>query len=97
MTERDRILETLRGALPDLRRRWPIRSLALFGSIVRGEAGSDSDLDVLVDFEQPIGLSAFISLEAALVELTGRRVDLVTRAALKEHIGERVLGEAVPL
>ena len=97
MSERERILGALRAALPELRRRWPIRSLAVFGSVVRGDAGDASDLDVLVEFEQPIGLSAFIGLEAALTELAGRRVDPVSRAALKPHIGHRILGEAVRL
>jgi predicted nucleotidyltransferase len=97
MSERERILDLLRSALPDLRRRWPIRSLAMFGSIVREDASDTSDLDVLVEFERPIGLSAFIALEEALAALAGRRVDLVSQAALKPHIGHRILGEAVRL
>jgi predicted nucleotidyltransferase len=97
MSERDQILGVLRAALPDLQRRWPIRSLALFGSIVRGDATDTSDLDVLVELERPVGLSAFIGLEEELAALTGRRVDLVSKAALKPHIGQRILGEAVRL
>jgi hypothetical protein len=50
MNEKDAIIARLRAALPDLRRRWPIRSLALFGSVVRDEATAESDLDVLVEF-----------------------------------------------
>jgi predicted nucleotidyltransferase len=97
MTERDAILEALRAALPDFQRRWPIRSLALFGSVARGEASTASDLDVLVEFAHPICLSEFLSLEAALSALAGRRVDLVTRRALKQYIGRHVLDEAVLL
>jgi uncharacterized protein len=97
MSEKDVIIARLREALPDLRRRWPIRSLALFGSVVRDEAGSESDLDVLVEFDQPMDLFAFLALEEALAGLAGRRVDLVSRAALKRHIGRRVLAEAVPV
>jgi uncharacterized protein len=95
MSERDEILAVLRAALPDLRQRWPIRSLALFGSVARGDASAASDIDILVEFERPLGLSAFIALEASLAGLTGRRVDLVSRAALKPRIGRRILGEAV--
>jgi predicted nucleotidyltransferase len=51
----------------------------------------------LVEFERPIGLSAFIALEEALAALAGRRVDLVSQAAPKPHIGHRILGEAVRL
>ena len=97
MSEKEELLAVLRTALPNLRQRWPIWSLALFGSVARGEATAASDLDILVEFERPVGLSAFIALEASLAGLTGRRVDLVSRAALKPHIGRRILGEAVRL
>ena len=97
MSERDDVLATLRRALPELRRHWPIRSLAVFGSMARGEAGADSDLDVLVEFEEPIGLSSFLGLEDRLTVITGRRVELVSRQALKPYIGRQVLREAVPV
>jgi uncharacterized protein len=97
MTEKDTIIACLRAALPDLRRRWPIRSLALFGSVVRDAAREESDLDVLVEFDRPIDLFAFLALEEELAGLAGRRVDLVSRAALKRHMGRRILAEAVPV
>ena len=97
MTEKDEILEVLRASLPNLKRRWPIRSLAVFGSVVRGEASASSDLDVLVEFSRPLGLSEFLALEDTLSVLVGRRVGLVTRAALKPYIGRRVLDETVGL
>jgi uncharacterized protein len=97
MREGDDAVAALRAALPELRRRWPIRSLAVFGSVARDEAGPASDLDILVEFSEPIGLSAFLGLEEALTGMTGRRVDLVSRAALKRHIARRVLREAIPL
>src|SRR5258708_925108 len=97
MGQTDDILATLRAALPRLRQSWPIRSLSLFGSVARGDAGATSDVDVLVEFDRPIGLSAFLGLEDELTALTGRRVDLVSAAALKPNIRRHVLGEAVPL
>lgn len=96
-SEKDTIIACLRAALPDLRRRWPIRSLALFGSVARNEARADSDLDVLVEFDRPIDLFAFLALEEELAGLAGRRVDLVSRAALKRFMGRRIIAEAVPL
>ncbi len=97
MSEKDAVIVRLRAALPDLRRRWPIRSLALFGSVVRDEAQAESDLDVLVEFEKPIDLFAFLALEEELASLAGRRVDLVSRASLRRRIGRWILAEAVPL
>jgi len=97
VTEKDAILAALRGALPDLRRRWPIRSLAVFGSVARDEHNVESDLDVLVEFERPIGLSAFLALEEALSGLAARRVDLVSAAALKPRIGQNIRGDAIVL
>jgi uncharacterized protein len=95
MNDRDETLAALRQALPELQRRWPIRSLAVFGSMARGEASQASDLDILVEFGEPIGLSSFLALERKLSTLTGRRVDLVSRAALKRFIASHVLGEAL--
>ncbi len=97
MTEKDETLAALRAVLPELKRRWPIGFLAVFGSVARNEATAASDLDVLVDFTRPVSLSEFLALEEALSARVGRRVDLVTRDALKPFIGRRVLGEAVPL
>jgi predicted nucleotidyltransferase len=97
VSEKDRILSVLRASLPELRQRWPIRSLALFGSVVRDEATARSDVDLLVEFEQPVDLFAFLVLEEELAALAGRRVDLVSRAALKRYMGQRILAEAMPL
>jgi uncharacterized protein len=97
MSEPDDLRSLLHTALPELRRHWPIRSLAIFGSVARNEATADSDLDVLVEFERPVSLSEFLALEAELAALAGRQVDLVTRQALKPFISQRVMSEAVPV
>jgi len=97
VSETDDILTRLRAALPELRRQWPISRLSLFGSVARGGANATSDLDVLVEFDKPVSLSSFLALEAALAEIAGRRVDLVSRAALKPFIGKHVIGEAIPV
>jgi len=97
MSEKDEIIANLRRSLPELRQRWPIRSLALFGSMARGEARPDSDVDILVEFEKPIGLFSFLELEGELERLVQRHVDLVSRPALKPFIGQRVLAEALVL
>ena len=97
MLESDRILADLRKALPELRQRWPIRKLAMFGSVARGDAEPESDLDMLVELNGPVTLSAFLGLEEALSRLAGRKVDLVSRSALKPFIGQHVINEAIPV
>ncbi len=71
-----------------------VKSLKLFGSVVRGEAGPESDLDILVEFSRPIGLLAFVGLKQRLAELLGRSVDLVTPEALKPPLRDGILNEA---
>jgi len=72
-----------------------VRSLALFGSVVRGEATSDSDVDILVEFSKPVGLFAFLEVKERLEHLLGHRVDLVTRNALHPRLRDSILKEAV--
>lgn len=72
-----------------------VRSLAVFGSLVRGEATPASDIDVLVEFSRPVGLFEFIRLKLYLEELIGREVDLVTPDALRPAMRDDILSEAV--
>lgn len=65
--------------------------LGLFGSTARGEATPESDVDLLVRFRRPKSLLAMIALERKLTQAIGRRVDLVTEAALSPYIRDAVL------
>ena len=69
--------------------------VALFGSFARDEGREDSDVDLLVEFSRPIGLFEFVRMQRQLGELLGHRVDLVTPAALKPQLRDRILREAV--
>ena len=72
-------------------------NVRVFGSVARGEAGPDSDIDFLVDVG-PIHSSFFPGgLYVDLIDLLGREVDIVTERGLNPHLRERVLKEAVPL
>jgi predicted nucleotidyltransferase len=73
------------------------RNVRIFGSVARGEAGSESDLDVLVDLEPGRSLFDLGGLLMELQELFGCQVDVVTERGLRPRIRERVLREAVPL
>jgi predicted nucleotidyltransferase len=64
---------------------------------VWSRAAADGDLDILVTFDEPLGLLRYIELENELSDLLGVRVDLVMRDALKPAIGEHVLREVVPV
>lgn len=66
----------------------------LFGSVARGEDGPESDIDFLVDMECGRSLTDMIGLQQALESRLGRRVDLLTPAALNRHMRDRILAEA---
>ena len=83
--------------MPELERDYGVTTLAVFGSYVRGEHRADSDLDVLVNFNRPIGMFGVIDLSDRLSELVGTSVDLTTvRSASSHPSGRRLLQEAVP-
>ena len=87
------IQELLRGMLLELRQRYPIAYLGVFGSWVRGEQTAGSDLDLLVDFDGPIDLFAYERLQEEIARRLGMRVDLVHRPGLRPAVGENVLRE----
>ena len=72
-----------------------VKSLLLFGSVARDEANAESDVDLLVEFEQTIGLFTFVRLQRYLETMLGYKVDLGTLDSLKAHLRETVLQEAV--
>jgi hypothetical protein len=84
--------------LVSLCRRHGVRRLAVFGSIARGDPGSESDLDLLVEFlpGQRVGLR-FITLQEELSRLFDREVDLNTPGFLSPHFRDQVLADAVPI
>lgn len=96
-TDTTGLLATLRELEPALRRRYKAREMALFGSYARGEGTADSDVDVLVDFEEGADIFDLIGLTMALEEALSREVDVVPRTSLRREIRDEVLREAVAL
>jgi len=93
----DEILKLKRGEILALATQRGIKNLRVFGSVARGQAGPDSDVDFLVDVEPGrtyLDLGAFL---LDLQDLLGRKVDLVTERALHASIKTQILKEAVPL
>ncbi len=83
---------TLRALQPLLAQRFHVRRLGYFGSFATGQPSPDSDVDVLVEFSQPLGWE-FFELEELLENALQRRVDLVTVDALKTQLRARILAE----
>ena len=76
-------------------KKFRVKSLSLFGSVARDEARSDSDVDLLVEFETPVGLFAFMRLQRYLEAILGCSVDLGTPNSLRPYLRESVIKEAV--
>lgn len=94
-------IEGLRGRLDghrgELREKYKVKGLELFGSYVRGEQKEKSDLDVLVEFEGQVSLLELVKVENYLSDLLGAKIDLVPKKDLRPELKDRVLSEAVAL
>ncbi len=76
------ILQILKDKKPDLQTRYPISELGLFGSYARGDFNEHSDIDILVDFNEKVGIG-FISLSHELEDIFKTKIDLVSRKGIK--------------
>jgi len=84
------ILSKLRELKPELSEKFAVREIGLFGSFSDNSNSENSDIDILVEFERPIGWKIF-TLEIYLEKVFGRKIDLVTKNALKEQIKDSIL------
>lgn len=89
------VVKAIKPFHKELRGEFFVESLSLFGSVARDEARPDSDVDLLVEFTQPVGLFTLIGLKNRLEEILGCPVDLGTRRSLKTSIGSDALEDAV--
>jgi uncharacterized protein len=87
--EIEKRLSDLRPVLAD---KFGVRNIGYFGSYARGNAHEDSDLDLLVEFDRPIGWE-FFTLEKYLEQVFGIPVDLVTKNAIKEQLKQPILNQ----
>lgn len=85
----------LRENKPLLNERFNVKDIGVFGSFSRNEQKITSDLDILVEFDETIGLFDFIRLEDYLTELLGVKVDLVMKNTLKPRLRDRILSEVL--
>lgn len=91
------LLEARRDEIKAIVARHHGRSVAVFGSVARGTAGPDSDIDFLVEFEPGTRPFEILALGADLEDALGVRVDVGTPESLRERLRQQVLAEAVPL
>ena len=92
---RNDVIRTLQPHRQELAERFGVKSLALFGSLARDEAEEGSDVDLLVEFDRPVGLFGLFELQDHLEDLLGCSVDLGTPESLKPRIRSSVLAECV--
>jgi predicted nucleotidyltransferase len=95
--QRKKASRILREHLPELRERYGVREIWLFGSYLRSEQRKHSDLDLLVEFHRVPSFFEFVRLERYLGDLLNIKVDLVMKSALKPAIGRHILDEAQPV
>jgi len=81
----------------EIRKKYRVKSISLFGSYVRNEQKEESDIDFLVDFQERATLFDFVELQDSLSELLAKNVSIVSRRGLSKYIGPYILKEAEPI
>lgn len=93
----DDVLSENREAILKLAKKYGASNVRVFGSVARGEAKPNSDIDLLVDFKPDYSLLDRIGLIQELEDLLGRKVDVIPAKMLREHIRPDVMKDAVPI
>ena len=93
--KQDDVLQILKQKNAEITNQFGVRSLSLFGSVARNEASSASDVDLLVEFNRPVGYFGLFALQDYLEKLLGCSVDLGTPDSLKPYMRERIQGELI--
>ena len=93
--KQDAVVQILKQKNAELTNQFGVKSLLLFGSVARNEATATSDVDLLVEFNRPVGYFGLFALQDYLEKLLGCSVDLGTPNSLKPYIRERIMGELI--
>lgn len=91
--KQEKIREKIHEQLPLLKAKYHVKRIGIFGSFVRGEQKVGSDLDLLVEFDTPVGFFEFIRLENLLSRALRKKVDLVSRRAIKPAVKKEIFKE----
>lgn len=92
METKSEVMLKLKEIKPLLFEDYSVKTIGIFGSYANETQTSESDIDILVEFEKPIGWK-FFTLELYLEQVLGRKVDLVTRSGLKDQIKTQILNQ----
>lgn len=93
--KKQEVIQILRQHNREFSDRYGVKSLALFGSVARGDASLASDIDLLVEFDRPVGLFGLFALQDRLEDIFGCKVDLGTPDSLKPRLRTSVMSELV--
>ncbi len=93
--KQDIVIQILKQKNAEMAKQFGVKSLSLFGSVARDTATAASDVDLLVEFDRPVGYFGLFALQDYLEKLLGCPVDLGTPDSLKPYIRERVNGELI--
>ena len=97
MTSLDAVKRCLTDQKSLLKNKYHISKVGIFGSYVRGEQRNESDVDILIDYDEAPSLISLIEMENMLSDLLGMKVDIVTSKGLKPQIRQHILDEVVYL
>jgi len=91
----DEIRDTLKKHKEEVIRDYKVKELGIFGSVVRGEQGRRSDIDILVEYSELPDLLKLIELERLLQRILRKKVDLVEKSGIRPELRDRILNEVV--
>ena len=94
-TDLSAVQTKIRSNFPFLRKKYHVEKIGVFGSVARGDNTKKSDIDLLINFSEPISYFTFFDLEEFLTNTLGTKTDLVTIKALKPIIKDDILNEVV--
>lgn len=92
--QKNDVEKKLKEIKPLLKKDYHVKSIGIFGSYINGEQNEDSDIDLLVEFEKPIGWR-FFTLEKFLENVFKRKIDLVTKKALRKQLRKDILSQVI--